>query len=282
MDRRLNEEIKISFLKRLTGRQDPSPIRIIASIIVAVLIFLSTFFAGFYLNNAMIKPSANVVFHPYDIVDSSYLPIMITNGPKPLTDVKLKVKTCHMENFEIFSVPDLIEYQEFPVNLKDEDTVYALDKILKNKDFRCDPLNTTPNIQCFIKTYIVHGQIYAPPQDCKKFRCGYCEYELNLESKEFSKNFSDVFFSPIEIKTFSLHIVPNNPIDVSDEDMVPFSPIGVSIFSPYDLCMFETDNDYEQCKHLPIIPIIDKTITMSISPVNKSLGNLSINITQTT
>ena len=241
MDRELDEEIKISLLKRLTGRQDPSLKRIIASVIVAVLIFLSTFFAGFYLNKAMIEPSANVVFHPYNIVDNSSLPIMITNGPKPLTDVKLKVKTCHMKNFEIFPIPDLIENQEFPVNLKDEDTVYALGKILKDKDF-CNPLNTSPNVQCFIKTYIVKGQIYTPPQECKIFRCGDCEYELNLESKEFSKNFSDSFFSPIEIKTFSLNVVPNNPIDVSDEDMVPLTPIGISIFGPYDRCMFRTDN----------------------------------------
>ena len=42
MDRELDEEIKISLLKRLTGRQDPSLKRIIASVIVAVLIFLST------------------------------------------------------------------------------------------------------------------------------------------------------------------------------------------------------------------------------------------------
>jgi len=280
MKRKLNEEIKISFLKRLTGRENPSIIRIIASIIVAVLLFLLTFFAGFYLNQYMIKPSANVVFHPY-VEDNSYLPIIITNGPKPLTDVRLEVKTCHMKNFKVFQIPDLIENQEYPIHLRDEETIYALNKILKHNDFRCSPLNTSPNTQCFIKTYIVNGKIYAPAQNCKKYRCGYCSYKLNLKSKQFSKNFTGFFFSPIEIKTFTLHIEPNDPLNISEnETMFPYSPIGISLFSPYDICMFKTKNDYGQCKHLPIVPIINGTLTMEISPVNKSLGNLSINITQ--
>jgi len=279
MDKKLKEEVKLSFLKRLTGRQNPTLKRIIASIIVVIISFFATFFAGFYLNDAMIKPSANVVFHPY-VEDSSYLPIMITNGPKKLSDVTLKVRTCHMNSFETFLVPDLIPNQKYPINLRDKDTIYALDKIFKNNDFKCNPLNISVNTQCFIKTYIVNGQIYAPPQKCKKFRCGYCEYELFLESEKFSKNVSNFFLSPIEIKTYDLNIVPNNPINVIEEDMIFYSPIGISIFGPYDRCMIKTNNNYEKCNSLPIIPIINGNITMIIPSANKTFGTLSINITQ--
>ena len=101
-----------------------------------------------------------------------------------------------------------------------------------------------------------------------------------MKSSEFSKNFSGFFFSPIQIKKFSLIIIPDNPLNVSEKDMIPFDPIGISTFSPYDLCMLETNNNFEQCKRLPIESIINKPITVSISPINKSLGNLSISITQ--
>lgn len=279
MEKTFSQEIKISILKRITGRQDPSISRIIASIIIIIVAFLLTFYAGFYLNKALTKPNANVVFHPH-VEDNSYLPMMVTNGPKPLTEGILKVRTCHMRNFKEFNIPKLIEYQEYPVQLKDTETVYAMDKILNSSDFTCDPLNISAETQCFIKTYIVNGKIYAPAQECKRYRCGYCQYEVYYKTKEFSFNLTSHFISPMEISTYRLKIIPTIPINFSENDMKPFSPIGISLFSPFDLCMLRTKNNYDICKNLQITPLFNGSLTFRASPVNESLGNLTVNITQ--
>ena len=109
---------------------------------------------------------------------------------------------CSGGSVNFFRLPtEIIEYY---LN-QDTNQKFLVLLDLKHNDFRCSPLNTSPNTQCFIKTYIVNGKIYAPAQNCKKYRCGYCSYQLNLKSKQFSKNFTGFFFSPIEIKTFTLY-----------------------------------------------------------------------------
>jgi len=100
--------------------------------ILSLLYSVGLIFLGIYIEKASIEPHANVVFYPY-VNDSSYLPIMINNGAKPITQVSLDVKTCHMKDFEKFPIPNLIENQEYPINLKDDETIYALGKILENK-----------------------------------------------------------------------------------------------------------------------------------------------------
>ncbi|MBD3387364.1 MAG: hypothetical protein GF416_00255 [Candidatus Altiarchaeales archaeon] len=279
MEKGLRKEIKFSILRRLTGRQKPSKNRIIASIVIVIVVLILTFLVGFYFNQFLTKPSANVVFHPYT-GDNESIHIQITNGPKKLTDVSLKVKTCHMNDFEYIPVPDLIEYETYPVSLNDKETAYALKKIFQK--VVCDPMNTSTNPECWIKTYIINGTAYAPPQKFNKYRCGYCKYTLILKSNEFSKNITDFFFSPIEVNTYSLDITPETVLDVNEEEMEFFSPIAIRLFSPYDVCMLETDGKYERCKDQPIIPVIQKPITMSISPTNKSLGNITITIKQNT
>ena len=132
MTRNVKEEVKLSFFKRLTGRQDPSSQRIIASFLVGVLIFVITFYVGFYLNKWATKAEANVVFYPF-IEDSSFLPIQINNGPKALHSVRLKVKTCYMDNYEEHTVPDLIAGQDYPIHLTDEDTILRWTKYSKVK-----------------------------------------------------------------------------------------------------------------------------------------------------
>lgn len=281
MDKDFRTEVKLSFFKRITGRQDPSLKRIIASIFIALLFFLGTFFAGFYLNRLMIKPEANVVFHPF-IEEGKYLPIEIENGPKSLHNINLKIKTCYMDTYKEYTIPNLIAGQDYPVHLTDEDTVFALDKVFKSEEFICNPKNVSASVQCYIQPYVVKGKLYVPEQECKKYRCGYCPYEMIFSSDEFSDNFSSLFPGPVEVSTYKLMITPNNPVQVGEEYMEPFSPVGISLFSPYDLCMLESNQNFEYCGRLPMEVIFDKPLTLSISPVNKSLGNVSINLTQIT
>lgn len=279
MNQEFPNEIKLSFLKRLTGRQDPSFIRIIASIFAAIIVFLVTFFAGYYLNQFMLKADANVVFHPF-IEDNKSLPIEITNGPKDLHNIKLQVKTCYMYKYKTYEIEKLIPYQEYPVRLVDESTVFALNKVFMSDSFICNPKTVSAGVQCYIQPYIVNGKIYVPEQECKIYRCGYCAYEMMLTSDEFSDNFSGSFPGPIEIEKYVLMVTPNNPIEVKEGDIKPFDPIGLSLFSPYDQCMFETNQNQEECKDLEAEVFLDKPMTVIISPVNKSLGNFSVTVTQ--
>lgn len=278
VDRTINEEAKLSFFRRLTGRQNPSIRRIIASIVITIIFFLITFFAGFYLNQWMIEPNANVVFHPF--IEDGSLPIEIKNGPKSLNHVELKIKTCYMKDYKTYKIPDLIAGQEYPIRLVDEDTIFALDRLFKSEEFICNPKNVSADVQCYIQSYIVNGKLYVPEQECKKFRCGYCFYEMILSSDEYSENFTSSFPGPVEIKEYKLVITPNDPIQVNKDDMEPFSPIGISIFSPYDYCMLETNQNLEYCRDFPLVATFDTPLTLSVSPWNKSLGNISVNITQ--
>ena len=229
MERNFEQEIQLSLWKRLTGRQDPTAKRKIASLIVVVLItvflFFATFFAGFYINKAMIKHNANVVFHPF-VEDNSYLTIEITNGPKDLTNVTLDVKTCYMSKFVSMPPVDLIPGQTYPFHLTDKETVFALGKVFNSSDFACREDNYSADVQCYIKAYIVDGEVYAPPQECKQYTCGYCSYEMKLTSKEFSKNFSRKFPGPIPITDYEMSITPHRIIDLSNRNVTDFSSIG--------------------------------------------------------
>lgn len=245
MDRSLRDEIGLSFWKRITGRQDPSGNRKIASLLIDILMFFVVLFvgiiAGFYINDSLIKPTANVVFHPY-IEDHSYLPIMITNGQKPLTNITLKVKTCYMEDYKNFSIPKLIGGEQYPIHLMDNDTLFALDKVF-NSEFLCNPSEDSIGIHFRIDTYKVDDELYIPYQKYKQYKCGYCLYEWVLESNEFSDKFSGKFPGPIEIPQSTLEVNPQDTLNVSPEQMVPIGPIEIGFFSVCDLCEMGVYNE---------------------------------------
>ena len=101
-----------------------------------------------------------------------------------------------------------------------------------------------------------------------------------FNSDGYSKNFSGLFPGPVEITTYKLMITPNNPKKINKEDMRPFDRIEISFFSPYDQCMIRTNQDSQYCERLSTDVLFDKTLTIVFPPLNQSLGNISVNITQ--
>ena len=91
----------------------------------------------------------------------------------------------------------------------------------------------------WIEIYIVNGQVYAPPQECKIYKCGVCDYDLVFESDSFKKEFPGNFSGLIEVAPYTLKITPNVVMEFSKENSTPFTPIGVSIYTPKDICDYE-------------------------------------------
>jgi len=283
MSKKLKEEMKLTFWRRLTGRQDPSLKRKIASIIIAILIFLINIFIGaiatYFLNDYLTKPTANVVFHPF-VINGEYLPIEITNGPRYLEDVELKIKTCYMEDFVSTPKVDLTPYQAYPFHLTNEETIYALDKLFTSEDFICNPQNISSEFHCNIRTYVVNDKLYVPSQECKDYKCDFCPYEMILSSDKFSQNFSGKFPGPVEVESYKIRVDPEKEIDIKEEDMIFYSSFGIKFFSSYEMCLIENNNNLDMCKNIPKDLLLSSPIEVILSPTNESLGNPVIKLTQ--
>lgn len=274
------KELYHAFWRTVAGRQDSSNKRKFASVIVLIVIFFASFFVNHKITDILTPYKTNVVLQPYEIDNNLSVPIDIVNGPKPLTNIKLYVKTCQMAKTAEFEVPDLIEWQDYRIKLKDEGTVLALNLLFNSEGFSCDVKNVSAKVQCWTQSYTVNGKLYVPPQECKRHRCGTCDYEIQLKSDKYSENFTSSFLGAVPIETYKIKIIPQKILDVKKEDMIPFSPVGMSIFSPFDICMFETNYSFDECKIYPIERIYSDPINFTLVPKNQSLGNFSVTITQ--
>ncbi|MBI3032466.1 hypothetical protein HYY69_03255 [Candidatus Woesearchaeota archaeon] len=248
MDRSFKEELNLSFWRRLTGRQDPTLLRKITSILLAAFFLFLTFYLGFYFNIWMTDYDVNANFEPY-IKDKLFLPIIITNGPKEVTNASISIKTCYMDNYEEYSIGRLIEGQEYNIEFVDNETVYVLGDLYTQTNFQCNPTNISTGAQCWIKTYKVDGMLYIPEQQCKKYKCGYCSYELLFISNQLSKNFSGSFPAPVEIPEFTMKVSQNRVID-SNSTLEEYAAIGLSIFSYRDLCLLNAFDNQTLCNQI--------------------------------
>jgi len=285
MFKKIVKELFPSFWRKISGKADPSRERKIASLIIGIILFLAAwaipFFIGYEVKEMMVDYDANMVFHPF-IEDNLYLPIQLTNGQKPLTNVQMQIKTCYMDEYEKTPIiPTLSVGEVYPHHLINKDTVYALDKLFESEKFVCNPKKDELGFLCYIETYLVKDRIYVPPQQCKKYECGFCDYEINLISKEFNKTVTGKFPGPLEVGVYDLDIIPSEILDIEIEDMLPSSPLVVGLFSPYDLCILENKTTKEKCQELPKEMYYGPPLEFGITPTNNSLENLTFIIKQT-
>jgi hypothetical protein len=268
----IRKELKLSFWQRLTGSKNPPKARKTAAVIVLVILYLVGFFSGYCLNQALIRPYANAVFQAY--VEDNSLPIAITNGPKPLENVELAIKTCYMNNFKRFQIPDLIPGQTYNARLYDNETVFALNDIFRDPDFTCNnDINTS--VQCYIQTYIVNGKLYVPPQECKVYTCGYCNYEMEFISNKYSQNFTGKFPGPVEIKFYNLNVLPKDSTNIDYSNATKYNLVGLSIFTPYHTCLISGHSEAE-CQTQPKEVTLNTPLELTLPPKNQLLGNFTI------
>lgn len=268
-------ELSKAFWRYVSGRQDPSNKRKLTSIVVMIILLLIAGYIGTKIDDWNAKKDANIQLEPY-VKNNSYVPIQITNGAKPLKNVQLKIKTCHMEKFEYSPKYNLIEHEPITYPLEDKNTLFALNNIHS----KCNPEEKLSPTHCWIKTYVVNGKTYAPPQECVNYYCDYCEYEAVLEAEEFSKSFNGSFYSPIETKRYELKITPSDGKIKDISNASEFSDIKISFFTSYDQCVVIKGKNNPICEGLPNeVNLQGGGLMLEISPTNESLGILKVNIT---
>ncbi len=225
------------FKKHLTGTKSPSNERLFIQTIIYVIFIILGGIAGHYIDDYLEeqskRPDIDFQMGTFDKDDLGfYFPLKISNiGEKPVHNIKLSYQNCYMENERQYESSSLPISNTESFKLRDEKT---------NEYYLKKPLNPALplNISCLIRTYVYNSSVlYVPDQNCSIFFGGLCEYNAKITSDKINKSFSYTFFSPFEA---SYRVDSHNKIDIKDQRLLEeISPIGISIFTPYELKVLE-------------------------------------------
>jgi len=235
------KELRLSFWKRLTGKQNPTKLQKFFSIAITVFFFLVTFFLEYILANALIPTTANVNFGSY--VEGDYIPIEITNGAKQLDSGELNVKTCFMKNYQNYSVSSLVPTQSYPIHFKNNETLFSLGQDYDSQS-KCNPNNISTTAQCWINIYLIESNLYAPSQECIVKRCDYCDYSLLYRVKGKTIFNDTEKFSATEIQKYVLNVSSSLEIpNFENKNKTYFGKVGISFYTEYESCILYNDTN---------------------------------------
>lgn len=214
-----------NLLRFLTGTKTPTKSRLIWTVVFLVLFFIISTAVGFYLADLYgewtAEPNVEVVM-PFDL-EEDFLPIQVKNiGEKTLTNISVLISSCDMNYNMSFYLPDLEPTVDYIIKFKEKATIGNYSKL----DCLYYDINYTDYGE-WIEIYKDQetGQFIIPAQEIYIDQCGYCFWDIQVNSNELNKDFREHTYSTIQLV---LSTEGQNPEDFKDN--LTKAPIRLSFF----------------------------------------------------
>ena len=200
-----------------------------------VLLLILGFMANDVYDIIKAKPSLDIIM-PLTPNDKGEFPIsIVNNGDKDLEIEKVNIQSCYMNNSRWkHYYPDNIPKSE-------RNIIYFLDENTYNKSQRIDcvndPLNDWENrrIDITMCRNTKTGESYIPDKNSSFTMCGFCHWDISVETNEGTFDFYEEMFLPIDLPLEIFSEEENPLFDINSSDVICSESIKITHFGTREL-----------------------------------------------
>lgn len=173
------------------------------------------------------KPDIDVMMPSFPDITGNFPIRLINTGDFELTNIKVRVKSCYDDGgIKLFFPDDMPKSSFYTLDYTDNFTLNMYDRADcrdgKKVDHFYIPMYKDPRT----------GQIIGKTKEDTIFVCGFCYWNITIESDQLNKSFGrEQMYSPIQI---NVGVYKNTTINYSN--LIPLGQIRMSI---YDGRMFD-------------------------------------------